>query len=307
MSLQLRNSFLLLITATIWGSGFVAQALGMQHVSPFTFTWARSIIGGLFLLAVIPFLDTVRLKRDPKAAAGKTAWKNPTVWVGGLICGTALFISESLQQFGLLYTEIGKAGFLTSLYIVFVPILGIFIGRRTNFLIWIAVVISAVGLYFLCMPSGSFTLEIGDSLVLACAVSFSVHILLIDKFANLVDCVRMSCIQFFTGSLWGFVLMMIYEPPTLAMIQAALPAMLYAGIMSNGIAYTLQIIAQTGVHPTLASLIMSLESVVSVICGWLIMNQTLSPRELFGCFLMLGAIVLAQLPVSIVKRLFVRR
>ncbi|MDO4936947.1 MAG: DMT family transporter [Sutterellaceae bacterium] len=303
MSLQLRNSFLLLITATIWGSGFVAQALGMEHVSPFTFTWARSIIGGLFLLAVIPFLDTVRAKRDPQTVTGKSAWKNPLVWTGGIVCGTVLFISESLQQFGLLYTTVGKAGFLTSLYIVIVPILGIFVGRKTGFLVWISVVIAAIGLYFLCMPAGSFSLAIGDSLVLACALSFSFHILVIDRYAPLVDCVRMSCVQFFAGSLWGFILMMIFEPPTMEALQAALPAMLYAGIMSNGIAYTLQVIAQNGVHPTLASLIMSLESVVSVICGWLIMNQALSARELFGCVLMLGAIVLAQLPVQMVKRL----
>lgn len=253
-------------------------------------------------MAVIPFLDTLRSKRDPESTTGKTAWKNPVVWTGGLVCGTVLFISESLQQFGLLYTTVGKAGFLTSLYIVLVPILGIFIGRKTGLLVWISVVIAAVGLYFLCMPAGSFSLEIGDSLVLACALSFSFHILVIDHYAPLVDCVRMSCIQFFSGSLWGFVLMMIYEPPTIAALQAALPAILYAGIMSNGIAYTLQVIAQTGVHPTLASLIMSLESVVSVICGWLIMNQALSARELFGCALMLGAIILAQLPMQMVKR-----
>ena len=302
MTEQLRHSFLLLITATIWGSGFVAQALGMEHVSPFTFTWARSIIGGLFLLAVIPFLDTLRTRREGAANAPKTnPWKNRLVWIGGFWCGTVLFISESLQQFGLLYTTVGKAGFLTSLYIVFVPILGTLIGRKTHAVVWTAVAIAVAGLYFLCMPAGEFSLGLGDTLVLACALSFCVHILVIDRFAAFVDCVRMSCVQFFVGSVWGFVLMMIFEPPTMEALRAALPAMLYAGIMSNGIAYTLQVVAQTGVPPTIASIIMSFESVVSVLCGWLILSQSMSVRELTGCALMFAAIILAQLTPRTIK------
>lgn len=317
MSRETRNYFLLFITAVIWGSGFVAQALGMEHVSPFTFTWARSLLGGCFLLVLIPILDVWTSREQHKAqdrsrAENRSetmkgvkpadAWKNPTLWLGGFCCGTVLFISESLQQFGLLYTAVGKAGFLTSLYIVIVPLAGILIGRRTSLNVWVAVVLALVGLYFLCMPKGEFSLSIGDTLVLACAFSFSVHILVIDRFAPLVDCVRMSCIQFFTGSLWGLVLMLIYEPPTLAQLLAALPAIAYAGIMSNGIAYTLQIVAQNGVHPTIASIILSAESMVSVLMGWLIMNQTLTLRELGGCAFMLAAIIIAQLPASLVRR-----
>lgn len=300
MSLQLRNCFLLFITASIWGSGFVAQSLGMNHVSPFTFTWARSLIGGCFLLVVIPFLDAWQKPRIQQAhSETKTTpspWKDRLVWIGGFWCGTLLFVSESLQQFGLLYTTVGKAAFLTSLYIVFVPIVGTLVGRVTNLLVWIAVGVAVTGLYFLCMPQGEFTLTLGDSLVLACAFSFTFHILVIDHYAPHVDCVRMSCIQFFVGSLWGLVLMLAFEPPTWAALQAALPAILYAGIMSNGIAYTLQIVGQTGVPPTLASLIMSLESVVGVICGWLILSQAMTMREIGGCALMFAAIVLAQLP-----------
>ncbi len=314
MTLQTRNYFLLLITATIWGSGFVAQALGMEHVSPFTFTWARSIIGGLFLLAVIPLLDAWTAKQNQNARAPAAAaepqkpaaspWKNPRLWPGGFCCGTALFIAESLQQFGLLYTTVGKAGFLTSLYVVLVPVIGIFIGRRTSLNVWAAVILAVAGLYFLCMKQGEFELSLGDSLVVACAFAFTIHILVIDRFAPLVECVRMSCLQFFVGSVWGFVFMFIFEPPTLEALRAALPAMLYAGILSNGIAYTLQVVAQNGVHPTIASIILSTESMASVFFGWLIMNESMNARELIGCALMMTAIVLAQLPASVFKRLF---
>ncbi|MGN1209342.1 MAG: DMT family transporter [Duodenibacillus sp.] len=299
----------MLITALIWGFGFVAQALGMEHVSPFTFTWARSLIGGLFLLSLMPFFDRLRA-REAKAndnASFSSPWKNRTLWVGGIACGTVLFISESLQQFGLLYTTVGKASFLTGLYIIIVPIVGPLFGRRTPAVVWIAAGIALAGLYFLCMQPGGFTLTLGDSLVIACAISFTAHILVIDRFAPFVDCIRMSCIQFFTGSVLGSILMMIFEPPTPQALVAALPAILFAGVMSNGIAYTLQVVAQKGVPPALASLIMSLESVFGVLGGWLIMGQTMSGREVLGCALMFAAIVLAQIPLATVKRLLRRK
>lgn len=304
MPLQVRNSFLLFLCAIIWGSGFVAQAVGMDHIGPFAFTFMRSIIGGCFLLAVIPLLDRfTQSRRDTGDGKPKeNPWKNPKVWTGGALCGLVLFISESLQQFGLLYTTVGKAGFLTCLYIVIVPLVGLFIGRRVGAAIWTAVALSCTGLYFLCMKPGEFSLEIGDALVLACALSFAVHILVIDRFTMFVDGVRMSCVQFFVGGMLGFVLMMIFDRPTLAALEAAAPAFLFAGICSNGIAYTLQIVGQRGVNPTLASLILSLESVVSVIAGWLILSQAMSGRELLGCALMLAAVILAQLPRSLFVR-----
>ena len=305
MPLQVRNSFILFLCAVIWGSAFVAQALGMNHIGPFAFTFARSIIGGLFLLAVLPILDRItRKKIDETTGEKSNPWRNPKVWTGGILCGIVLFVSESLQQFGLLYTTVGKAGFLTCLYIVIVPVVGMFIGRKTGFLVWIAVVLSCLGLYYLCMPPGEFSLSLGDGLVLACAFSYTAHILVIDHYTDHVDGVRMSCIQFFVGSILGFILMMIFEPPTLEAMKAAAPAFLYAGICSNGIAYTLQIIGQRGVNPTVASLILSLESVVSVIAGWLILSQSMNSRELLGCSLMLSAVILAQLPRSFFKRLF---
>ena len=301
MPLQVRNSFILFLCAVIWGSAFVAQALGMNHIGPFAFTFARSIIGGLFLLAVLPILDRITRKKIDEATGEKSnPWRNPKVWTGGILCGIVLFVSESLQQFGLLYTTVGKAGFLTCLYIVIVPVVGMFIGRKTGFLVWIAVVLSCLGLYYLCMPPREFSLSLGDGLVLA----YTAHILVIDHYTDHVDGVRMSCIQFFVGSILGFILMMIFEPPTLEAMKAAAPAFLYAGICSNGIAYTLQIIGQRGVNPTVASLILSLESVVSVIAGWLILSQSMNSRELLGCSLMLSAVILAQLPRSFFKRLF---
>lgn len=308
MPLQVRNSFILFLCAVIWGSAFVAQALGMNHIGPFAFTFARSIIGGLFLLAVLPILDRLTRKKNETQNAPKTSpWRNPKLWTGGILCGLVLFISESLQQFGLLYTTVGKAGFLTCLYIVIVPVVGMFIGRKTGFLVWITVVLSCLGLYYLCMPPGEFSLNLGDGLVLACAFSYTAHILVIDHYTDHVDGVRMSCIQFFVGSLLGLILMMAFEPPSLDAMKAAAPAFLYAGICSNGIAYTLQIIGQRGVNPTVASLILSLESVVSVIAGWLILSQSMNSRELLGCTLMLSAVILAQLPRSFFKRLFAGR
>ncbi len=301
MNQQYRNSLLLLITAAIWGSGFVAQALGMEHVGPFTFTWARSLIGGLFLLAAMPLLDrirgTVRGKTDPNP------WKNRTLWIGGFFCGTMLFISESLQQFGIMQTTVAKAGFLTSLYILIVPILGIFLNRKAFWNVWVGVLIAVAGLYLLCVkPGDSLRLSTGDTLVVACAFSFSLHILVIDRFAPLVDAVRLSCLQFFIGSVWGAIMMALFDPPTLEGLIGALGAILFAGVLSNGVAYTLQTVAQKGINPTIASLLMSLESVFGTLAGWLIMNQTLSAREFLGCCVMGAAIVLAQLPPGLFKK-----
>lgn len=293
---NLRHSLLLLITATIWGTGFVAQALGMEYISPFAFTWGRSVIGAAFVFAILPVFDRLR---GMTPASTKNVWKDKTLWIGGFACGTVLFISESLQQFGLLGTEVGKASFITSLYIVIVPVIGIFIGRRSSLNIWLAVILAVAGLWFLCMkPETGFTLSLGDSLVLACALSFSFHILVIDHFAPKTDGVRMSCIQFAVGGVWGFILMMFFDPPTLKDLWDAVWMLLYAGILSNGIAYTLQIVGQKGLNPTVASLIMSFEAVVGVLAGWLFMNQALTGRELIGCAVMAAAIILAQLPAK---------
>lgn len=299
-SVQYRNSFLLLITATIWGCGFVAQALGMEHIGPFAFTWARSFIGGVFLLCLMPMFDRFR---GTKKADAASPWKSKTLWIGGFVCGTMLFISESLQQFGILYTTVGKASFITALYIVIVPAVSFVFGRHVGGLkVWGAVVLAVAGLYLLCMTDDAFSIGLGDLLVLACAFSFALHILVIDRYAPFVDAIRMSCLQFFIGSIWGMIMMMLFEPPSLEGMINAIWAILFAGVMSNGIAYTLQVVAQKGLNPTLASLIMSLESVVGVLAGWLLLGQTLTMREIAGCAVMAVAIVLAQLPSSLFKR-----
>ena len=218
-----------------------------------------------------------------------------TLLAGGVSCGALLFVASNLQQIGIQYTTVGKAGFITAMYIVLVPILGIFWKKKVGGRVWIAVLLAVAGLYLLCM-TGGLTLQKGDLLVLACALAFSFHILVIDYFSPKVDGVKMSCIQFLVCGLLSGVCMLLFEKPDLGAILMAWMPILYAGVLSSGVAYTLQIVGQKGMNPTVASLILSLESVVSVIAGWAILNQQLSGRELAGCGLMFCAIILAQLP-----------
>lgn len=287
---QLRNSFLLLLTAVIWGSAFVAQSVGMDYVEPFTFMFTRSIIGGLVLIPCIFFLQKINPKKE------QTKFVTKEELMGGICCGTALFAASAFQQIGILHTTVGKAGFITALYVVSVPILGLFMKKRVSFLIWICVGLSVVGLYLLCMPAGEILLAYGDLLVLICAVLFSFHILIIDYFSPRGDGVKISCIQFWVCGIISGIFMLFLETPCWQNIFDAKWSILYAGVLSSGIAYTLQVVAQKGVNPTIASLILCLESVVAVLAGWLILGDTLSARELVGCMLMFGAIVLAQLP-----------
>ncbi len=289
----LRQSLLLLLTATIWGVAFVAQSVGMDYVQPFTFNATRNIIGGIVLLPCIAWLNRHRDGGEPASAP---TGSRKTLFLGGICCGICLFIASSLQQIGIQYTTVGKAGFITAMYIVIVPLLGIFVGKKTGLRVWLGVVIAIVGLYLLCMTGDSLMLGRGDILVLLCAVAFSFHILTIDHFAPLADGVQMSCIQFFTCGILSAIGMFLVETPQLSLILAAWAPILYAGVLSCGVAYTVQIIGQRGMNPTVASLILSLESVISVISGWLILHQTLSAVELAGCAVMFVAIILVQLP-----------
>ena len=283
---QLGNSLLLLLTATIWGSAFVAQSVGMEHVGPFTFTFSRSIIGGIVLLPCILLLGK-----------WKKGFATKVEWIGGICCGTALCVASNFQQVGIQFTTVGKAGFITALYVVLVPIFGLFLKKRVPILIWGCVGLSVVGLYLLCMPTGAFTLALGDLLVLICAVLFTVHILVIDYFSPKGDGVVISCIQFFTCGVLSGIPMLFFENPSVGNMLDAKWAILYAGVLSSGVAYTLQVVAQKNVNPTIASLIMCLESVVAVLAGWIVLGQDMSSREILGCVLMFVAIVLAQLPV----------
>lgn len=285
----MKNNILLVLTALIWGCAFVAQSVGMDYVGPFTFNMTRFLIGAVVLLPVIWFMDRQRKTGAEKGAGQKT------LIIGGICCGIALAVASTLQQWGILFTTVGKAGFITAMYIVIVPLLGIFIGKKVRPLIIGCVAIAVVGFYFLCMTE-SLRLGLGDFLVLLCAIAFSIHILVIDHFSPKVDGVKMSAIQFLTAAIISAVPTLLWEQPVFTEILQAWQPVLYAGVMSCGVAYTLQIIAQKNADPTVASLLLSLESVFSVLAGWVLLGQGLSLKELFGCVLIFCAIILAQLP-----------
>ncbi|MDO4272750.1 MAG: DMT family transporter [Eubacteriales bacterium] len=291
--MPLRNSLLLLLTAAIWGVAFVAQSVGMDYVGAFTFNSVRCIIGAIVLLPVIWMTDRsnpkVTLTENEKRAGRKT------LIIGGVSCGIFLCLASNFQQFGIKYTTVGKAGFITACYIVIVPVIGLFLKKKCSSYIWAAVVMALVGLYLLCITDG-FSIGKGDLLVLVCAVLFSLHILVIDYFAPKADGVKMSCIQFLVAGVLSGIPALILENPQITSILAAWQPVLYAGVMSCGVAYTLQIVGQKNMNPTIASLILSLESCISVLAGWLILGQNLSIREITGCVIMFGAIILAQLP-----------
>ena len=308
-----KNIFLLALTALIWGVAFVAQSVGMEYVGPFTFNSVRFLIGGMVLLPIVMLsrknsrdmtddteestldLEEELYKRRQENVQKNAQVKRRDLLIGGLCCGLALCVASCLQQIGIGYTTVGKAGFITAMYIVIVPMMGIFLKKKTTWLVWISVALAAIGLYFLCMTE-SFQMGHGDLYVLACAVVFSVHILLIDHFSPKVDGVALSCLQFLVSGVIAGVAALIWEQPDLASILAAWAPILYAGVLSCGVAYTLQVVGQKGVDPTVASLVLSLESVFSVLAGWIILGQNLSAREWMGCGLMAVAIVLAQLP-----------
>ena len=291
----LKNSLLLLLTATIWGVAFVAQSVSMDYIGGFTFNAIRNIIGAITLVPVILIFSKQNPAADQNPADRQKARK--ILITGGICCGILLCLASNFQQFGIKYTTVGKAGFITACYIIIVPIIGIFLKKKCSPFIWIAVLLSLGGLYLLCIsPGEGFSIGKGDTLVLICAVVFSFHILTVDHFSPLVDGVKMSCIQFLVCGILSGIPALIFENPNITNILQAWMPILYAGILSCGVAYTLQIVGQKGMNPTVASLIMSLESCISVIAGWLILGQNLSSREIFGCVLMFGAIMLAQLP-----------
>lgn len=293
---------ILLLTATIWGVAFVAQSAGMEYVGGFTFNCIRSLIGGVVLIPCIFWLRRFKAKEQGTLPVGELkqtegSWleRNKTLCCGGVCCGVVLCVASNLQQHGIRYTTVGKAGFITALYIVLVPILGLFLHKRVGKLICFGVCFAVLGLYFLCINE-TFTVGKGDLLVLACALVFAIHILVIDYFAPKVDCVTMSCIQFFTCGILSGIPMLLFEKISVASLLSAAGPILYAGVLSCGVAYTLQIVGQKNMNPTVASMILSLESVISVLAGMLILHQRLSGRELIGCAFMFIAVVLSQLP-----------
>lgn len=299
MSKELRNSLLLILTALVWGVAFVAQRQGGAAAGPYTFNCIRSFLGAAVLVPVIRFLDGRTEEQRPQKVQDRRR-----LWIGGSLCGAVLFVASTFQQLGMYYgTTAGKAGFLTACYILLVPVLGIFFGKKCHWNVWVSILVAVAGLYFLCLTEG-FSFYISDVLVLLCAVCFSVHIMVIDHFSPLVDGVRMSCIQFLICGVLGLIPMIaveiVHTPggaqewTQMFMTWDVWIPILYAGVMSCGVGYTLQIIGQNGIHPAIASLLMSLESVFSVLAGMLILHETMTGREILGCVLVFAAVLFAQ-------------
>lgn len=299
MNRSLRANLMLLTTALIWGVAFVAQDVAMDSMPPFAFNAARMFLAGLVLIPCISLL-----KGRTQAASGPPAGpESPAAapsrippLAPGILCGAALFLGSSLQQFGIRDSSAGKAGFVTALYIVLVPLTGLLWGKKVRLRVWLAVGVATLGLFLLCVTS-DFTIGPGDLFLILCAFCFTAHILLIDHFAPRTDCLKMSCIQFFAAAALCLVASLLWEKPTWEGARQALIPILYAGALSGAVGYTLQILAQRDTSPTIASLLMCLESVFAVLAGWALLGDVLSPRELSGCALMLTGIVLAQLPV----------
>jgi len=284
---KLSGAALLLLASMIWGVAFVAQSAGMAYVGPYTFTTVRSALAALGLGILILIFDRAGL--SPRNTDRKLLWR------AGLILGVVMTVASNLQQIGLVSTSAGKAGFITSLYIVFVPVFGLFVKRKPHFMLWFCVLLALAGLYFLSIQA-DFSIRMGDILVLACAVMFTFQILLVDRFASKVDILRLNCIQFSVVALLSGIPMLLFEQPKLSAISEAWLPIVYAGLFSGCGAYTLQMFGQRRVEPTTASLLLSPENVFAALAGWFMLGQTLSPRELLGCALVFLAIVSSQLP-----------
>ncbi|WMC91979.1 DMT family transporter [Kineothrix sp. MB12-C1] len=281
------SSLLLFLAACIWGFAFVAQSVGMDHMGPLTFNGVRFLIGGIVLLPVIA------MRQRKERMVSKPSF--PFFLKGGICCGIVICSASIFQQMGIRHTTVGKSGFITTLYIIIVPILGLFFHKKVAGKVWGAAIIALVGLYMLCAGE-SFSIGKGEALTFVCAILFSVHILLIDYFSPKMDGIVLSCIQFLTAGSICIMGSFLLEQPTWSQLLSGIWPLLYAGVISCGIAYTLQVVAQKHVEPAIASLILSMESSVALLGGWLILGQALSPKELFGCALVFGAVILVQLP-----------
>ena len=297
MQKKLRANIMLLIAALIWGSTFVAQTTASDTVEPFTFLFSRSFIGFLFLIPVIAIFNFQGNKKLIADEKKQTLMPSKLTLIAGILCGVALTIASFCQQKGIsLMTDnaSGKAGFITALYIVFTPIFGVLLKRRIPKIIAVCVPIATLGFYLLCIKSG-FKIELGDIVTLLCAVFFTFHILIVDYFMEKgANPVKTSCIQFLVVGIISLILAFIFETPNLSIIWGAKLEIMYAGFLSSGIAYTLQITAQKDADPTSATLIMSLESVFAALSGWIVLGESLSTKELIGCLFVFIAVILAQ-------------
>ncbi len=291
---ELLHTLALLVCAAIWGSAFVAQSVGAEYVGAFTFLAVRNWIAVAFLIPVIFVRDTILKKRGRPSVRPANRTQRRFLLMGGAACGFFLCAASAFQQVGIRYTTTAKAGFITALYVVIVPILSVFFGKSVKSRIWMCVALAVLGLYLLCMR-GELSLSFGDGVVLVCAFLFACQIMTVDYFAPQVDTVRLSQTQFLVTALLSTVCMLLFEDLSTDSLIRALPSIAYAGVMSSGVAYTLQIIGQQNLNPAIASITMSLESVFAALAGWIVLGQSMTVRELAGCVLMFAAIILAQL------------
>lgn len=299
MKQQMEGTLALLLGTFIWGTAFIAQSVGMELIGPFTFQAIRCILGVIFL-----FLASLVFDCKAGVAGSLRKWRNPKLWRSGIICGIALFVATSLQQVGLVYTVPGKAGFLTAMYIVLVPILGIFVHRRPGLNAVFSVLLALVGLYLLSFTDIS-GINVGDLFMIACALAFAVQILLIDRYAQDLDGLRLNCVQALVVSILSIPgIVLNHEAVQMQTIADCWLPLCFAGVLSMGVGYTLQIAGQKRLEPTAASLIMSLESVFAALGGWLILHNTMTAAELTGCAFVFAGVIISQLPV---KKLFRRK
>lgn len=293
MSKKLKSNIAILIATVIWGSTFVAQSIGMDHIGPFTFQAARCFLGALILLPIIAISDRFTCKNDSKNFLSR--WLDKKLWKAGLLCGIPLFVATNLQQMGIVDTDAGKSAFLTAMYIIFVPVIGVFVGQKPSKWVPVSVALGVGGLYCLSCV-GVTSIATGDLFLLGCAVAFAIQILAVDKYANQVDCLRLNCINALLCAVLSGIVMLFVEEPTWSAIRSCIGSIAYAGILSMGIAYSLQIIGQKNLDSATASLLMSTESVFAVLAGWLVLNERLSFWEGLGCVLVFVAVILSQLP-----------
>lgn len=294
---SLGGILMLTACAFIWGTAFIAQSLGSDYAEPLTFNCARSVLATIFLLGCCFVID--KISGHPFTILGtKDPLRRERLLKGGVLCGVALSLASFMQQLGIMYTTVGKSGFITALYIVLVPLLSFLVLRRSvSLLQWASVAVAAVGMYFICINEG-FSINKGDFYTLICAFCFAGQIICVDKIITDLDGVRLSLVQFATCTVLNGVLMLIFENPSWSsVVQGWLP-IAYAGIMSSGVAYTLQIVGQRHCAPVLACMLMSLESAFALLSGWLLLSQAMSAREIFGCALVFAAIMLAQIPAN---------
>lgn len=294
----MKGNLMLMMTALIWGTAFVAQKTGMDLIGPIAFNGIRTLVGAFALIPVILIMG--RNKRP--------AGPDRTLILGGICCGLALCTAGNIQQIGLYYTSVSHSGFITALYVVIVPLLGLFLKKRVTPVMWCCITASAVGLYLLCIPAGGFgAINAGDIIVLLCAICFAIHILIIDHFSPKVDGVKLSCIQFFVAGIVSLIIAPFADTalgfglPAAGDIFSSWLSILYTGVMSCSIAYTLQILGQKETDPAIASMILSLESVFALVAGMILLGEAMSFREIIGCVIMFAAIFVANLPEDSLK------